>query len=1462
MSQTRTVDLVTDNPSPKITVASTTERLALNVRRGQLVDQVDGVTSVLTTWVLRREPASVPSNWIKVSSMAPLDFNSSNIENLSTVPGATVTDALDTLQDEISDAKQEVLDDIATLDGQVVKYSPQTDKSYEEALQAGSNIGHQYGSAVLASGDASATSSGLWLDHPVVLDATGSVVLRFYYDNDAQTTPSAGTSVLVQGYLSSGVEWRLVAYNTNQRMAVWVAGAGDVFTSATPSITDKAWNVVKFAWSDTGANSAVNVSVNGLAKGYGTLTGRNFGQGRVAGFYGLTSAGMTGFYGEITHQGVANKDLTTEEVMAYLRDGGSRLDYFTEDFSGYPAWDGWSGKTGSKLAPVGRTQFSPRNPLKGGKGSAMTSDPRFRSQGGIETIGSGGATGGYGYTIPPLPLSGDWSWFGDVTILANGGTNGYLSCFVGSAETTRATDWTVRWNSSNLLELLYDGTSWRQVEISERVVVMGTRLLFGIVKRGTTIYCTLDGGKTWKEVTLISKLSAPAYIASAWRGLGGFSGQIRKCAAYNYDARDIAGDYFKNGVAASDRSPVAVTGNTFSQNPAKPWENFSWAGGDLSVSNATAANTNCYLPLSGKAGTRVRLSGTDGGNTLGAAFTFRPDAVGDSTILRYSVISSANVVEKVAGERFAPSGGAWHMDVVVLSDFATLSVVSGATASSLSATGLMAATPRCVLDLTPDNVSQDASIWYDSSEYKNHAVKNVNQVSTALNPSLWADKETQIKVDSLYRDRSVKKGFSQPPASGLSAPGGGIVPNALMYSPATGSNSLEIVVRSASIGTLTPLWCMGNLENGGLTYIYIENSTGRVMMFESNSAGYNYSELGKLTAWLNTPLQIFLDYAPGFAQLTVNGQVFSPASPLYTVNRNPTVLLFQGATNADAEVYRLSCFNYHKTAAEKAAYWRDGISESDRKPVGVQSGGWTQNTNPTVQWSTWNSSGADNIEFAAAVSGNYMGGLPFSTEPGARVRVRGTISDLVIESGNILLGLSRGTNGGVPQFAAGGVSPTVLAGANILTILSGGGGVILTGNGDFDIIFTVPRFTAAEVVRSINLSTWPGKMSGKITNFKIETLSCIANFDPDNIVDDKWVSDIDDYFLKPNTNSGAVALNPSVFALEADLESQAQTLQSQIDSKVSQSQVLQTVGSSTAAVMSQKAVTDLLNVKVGTASVVSVAGTSSTNVISQAAITNWLFSDSQNLVLGPNAYVPSGITGAVALGSYANVNVNNGTAVGDNAYVGSQDSVAIGCGSKAKGYMSVAVGFDSEAYYNCIAIRGLAEGENSVSLGGYISYGRDYSVAIGYGADVSTSNRVSFGNAFDRRRFLEGISGFEIRKADGSSGDQGVTASAGGGYGVYPKVFVSASGANVCSQLGGANTGSSHNGGARSFFAAEDLSNSPGPWDEVPNSDGTRRVCIYGVTTSGANPVLTLAVYLGNGSVRYVKLVCSDTSPT
>src|SRR5574343_324024 len=97
--QQYSVALSTVNSAATITVVDDAARLALNVKRGQVVRQLTE-TGDYAFYVLLRQPAAQPYNWVRLASAGSSDANASSdaIDNDSSVPGDTHSADLNTLE--------------------------------------------------------------------------------------------------------------------------------------------------------------------------------------------------------------------------------------------------------------------------------------------------------------------------------------------------------------------------------------------------------------------------------------------------------------------------------------------------------------------------------------------------------------------------------------------------------------------------------------------------------------------------------------------------------------------------------------------------------------------------------------------------------------------------------------------------------------------------------------------------------------------------------------------------------------------------------------------------------------------------------------------------------------------------------------------------------------------------------------------------------------------------------------------------------------------------------------------------------------------------------------------------------------------------------------------------------------------------------------------------------------------
>ena len=156
--------------------------------------------------------------------------------------------------------------------------------------------------------------------------------------------------------------------------------------------------------------------------------------------------------------------------------------------------------------------------------------------------------------------------------------------------------------------------------------------------------------------------------------------------------------------------------------------------------------------------------------------------------------------------------------------------------------------------------------------------------------------------------------------------------------------------------------------------------------------------------------------------------------------------------------------------------------------------------------------------------------------------------------------------------------------------------------------------------------------------------------------------------------------------------------------------VVQTTGTSTTDVMSQKAVTDAL-AESGGVTPVQTTGTSTTDVMSQNATTSMVFQDPSTRKI-------------VQIGDSSSAGTN-GTAIGSSAYA---DTSGVSIGNESRGSAeSVVIGKSAL----CLSRYGVAIG-NGTNISS--NAGR-YSVALGCGARTSRKGEVNVGTGFDNYGF-------------------------------------------------------------------------------------------------------------------------------
>lgn len=160
--------------------------------------------------------------------------------------------------------------------------------------------------------------------------------------------------------------------------------------------------------------------------------------------------------------------------------------------------------------------------------------------------------------------------------------------------------------------------------------------------------------------------------------------------------------------------------------------------------------------------------------------------------------------------------------------------------------------------------------------------------------------------------------------------------------------------------------------------------------------------------------------------------------------------------------------------------------------------------------------------------------------------------------------------------------------------------------------------------------------------------------------------------------------------------------------------VVQTTGTSTTDVMSQKAVTDAL-AESGGVTPVQTTGTSTTDVMSQNATTSMVFQDP-----GTNKKIQIGDTSnsagieSVAVGAYSYAN-NWGTAIGTSSRA-SAESIGVGRGATASGIYSVAIGSGAK----------VENIDHSVAIGAKARATRKGEVNVGTGSETWGYNNTSY----------------------------------------------------------------------------------------------------------------------------------------
>src|SRR5574343_503000 len=169
--QQYSVALSTVNSAATITVGDDAARLALNVKRGQVVRQLTE-TGDYAFYVLLRQPAAQPYNWVRLASAGSSDANAASdaIDNDSSVPGDSLSEALNTLVGRLALMEAGAYDSIkvserADLDAFIA--SPDVD------VQAGDGVLFTDGSVCSLKDGGELATKAHWI---VVRDANGTYV--------------------------------------------------------------------------------------------------------------------------------------------------------------------------------------------------------------------------------------------------------------------------------------------------------------------------------------------------------------------------------------------------------------------------------------------------------------------------------------------------------------------------------------------------------------------------------------------------------------------------------------------------------------------------------------------------------------------------------------------------------------------------------------------------------------------------------------------------------------------------------------------------------------------------------------------------------------------------------------------------------------------------------------------------------------------------------------------------------------------------------------------------------------------------------------------------------------------------------------------------------------------------------------------------------------------------------------
>ena len=128
-------------------------------------------------------------------------------------------------------------------------------------------------------------------------------------------------------------------------------------------------------------------------------------------------------------------------------------------------------------------------------------------------------------------------------------------------------------------------------------------------------------------------------------------------------------------------------------------------------------------------------------------------------------------------------------------------------------------------------------------------------------------------------------------------------------------------------------------------------------------------------------------------------------------------------------------------------------------------------------------------------------------------------------------------------------------------------------------------------------------------------------------------------------------------------------------------------------------------------------------------------SDAKNAeVVGYQAYLSSAADFSQGIGRQCSVSVDSSTAIGREAIISGANSLSIGYQSFATSSESVVLGYQSSSdseYGIALGASSSVTGNQSIAIGGTSSITDtvENAIAIGYGTNVSTANKISLGNS-------------------------------------------------------------------------------------------------------------------------------------